>query len=339
MKTYLVTGGAGFIGSNYIHFMLKKYKDQIKIINLDKLTYAGNLENLRGVEQLGNYTFVKGDICDKKLVKSLFYENEIDRVVHFAAESHVDRSIIAPETFVITNVLGTMILLDAAKDAWSRSGGFIEDRRFLQVSTDEVYGSLGDTGFFCETTPYCPHSPYSASKASADMLVKSYIHTYGFPANITNCSNNYGPHQFPEKLIPLMINNAISGKSLPIYGDGLNVRDWLYVEDHVRALDMVLEQGQLYESYNIGGNSEKTNLEIVHIILNTLRELLDDQDSRKQKINENLITFVEDRKGHDRRYAVDFGKISKELGWKPQTGFEEGMKRTIKWYLDNENNS
>lgn len=336
MRTYLVTGGAGFIGSNYIRYILKKYGDEIRIINLDKLTYAGNLENLKGIQQKDNYYFVHGDICDKELVTKLFKENDIDRVVHFAAESHVDRSIRCPETFVVTNVLGTMVLLNAAKEAWTgRDGSFISNKKFLHVSTDEVYGSLGDTGFFYENTPYDPHSPYSASKASADMLVKSYIDTYGFPANITNCSNNYGPYQFPEKLIPLMIYNALSGRTLPVYGDGLNVRDWLYVEDHVKAIDMVQENGKLYESYNIGGHNEKTNIEIVHIILDILKDLLDDSDPRKSKISEKLITFVADRKGHDRRYAIAPDKIRNEIGWYPETGFEAGIKKTIQWYLDN----
>ena len=337
VKTYLVTGGAGFIGSNYINYMLKKYGESIQIINLDKLTYAGNLENLKEVETNKNYTFVKGDICDKELVTKLFQENDIDRVVHFAAESHVDRSIRNPETFVVTNVLGTMVLLNAAKDAWEQEDGtFAEGKKFLHVSTDEVYGSLGETGYFYETTPYDPHSPYSASKASSDLLVKSYMDTYGFPANITNCSNNYGPYQFPEKLIPLMIYNALSGKVLPVYGDGLNIRDWLYVEDHVKGIDMVQEKGRLFQTYNIGGHNEKTNIEIVHIILDTLQEFLDDGDERKAKINNDLIRFVQDRKGHDRRYAIAPDKIRAEVGWYPETNFEEGIRKTIRWYLDNE---
>ena len=337
MKTYLVTGGAGFIGSNYINYMLDKYGDDIKIINLDKLTYAGNLENLRNVEDRENYSFVRGDICDRKLVSDIFSRNDIDRVVHFAAESHVDRSIRDPEAFVTTNVLGTMVLLEVAKDAWTGGDGvFVRDKKFLHVSTDEVYGSLGETGYFYETTPYATHSPYSASKASSDMLVKAYIDTYGFPANITNCSNNYGPYQFPEKLIPLMICNALAGKKLPVYGDGLNVRDWLYVEDHAKAIDMVQEQGRLYESYNIGGHNEKTNLEIIHIILDTLDEMLGVGDPRKKHISEELITFVPDRKGHDRRYAIAPDKIRNEVGWYPETRFEDGIRKTIRWYLDNE---
>lgn len=337
MKTYLVTGGAGFIGSNYINYMLKKYGEEIRIINLDKLTYAGNLENLKDAEKSKNYIFVKGDICDKALVSELFHDNEIDRVVHFAAESHVDRSIRNPETFVVTNVLGTMILLNAAKDAWMKNDGtFTEGKKFLHVSTDEVFGSLGDTGYFYETTPYDPHSPYSASKASSDFLVKAYIDTYKFPANITNCSNNYGPYQFPEKLIPLMIYNALDGRELPVYGDGLNVRDWLYVEDHVKGLDMVQEKGRLFETYNIGGHNEKTNIEIVHMILKTLRELLEEGDERQERISTDLIRFVEDRKGHDRRYAIAPDKIQKEIGWYPETKFEDGIRKTIQWYLENE---
>lgn len=337
MRTYLVTGGAGFIGSNYIHYMFKKYGDEIYIINLDKLTYAGNLENLKSVEGRKNYIFIKGDICDSALVNKVFSEYDIDRVVHFAAESHVDRSIKDPEVFVRTNVLGTLVMLNAAKASWElEDGSFKEDKKFLHVSTDEVYGSLSDReSYFYETTPYDPHSPYSASKASSDMLVKSYMDTYKFPANITNCSNNYGPYQFPEKLIPLMINNALHGKPLPVYGDGKNIRDWLYVEDHAKGIDMVQEKGRLFETYNIGGHNEKENIEIVHIILKTLREMLPDDDKRKEKINEELITYVEDRKGHDRRYAIAPDKIKKEVGWIPDTKFEDGIKMTIQWYLEN----
>lgn len=335
MKVYLVTGGAGFIGSNYIHFMLKKYND-IQIINVDKLTYAGNLENLKDLEKKDNYHFIKADICDADIINSIFQNYDIDRVVHFAAESHVDRSIKTPGVFVKTNVLGTLVLLDAAKEAWQLADGtFKPDKRFLHISTDEVYGSLEEDGsFFYETTPYAPHSPYSASKASSDMMVKAYIDTYGFPANITNCSNNYGPYQFPEKLIPLIINNAILGKKIPVYGDGLNIRDWLYVEDHVKGIDMVLEKGRLGETYNIGGHNERRNIEIVKTILTILNELLE-EDSKKSKINENLIEYVEDRKGHDRRYAIAPDKIQKELGWYPETDFETGIRETVKWYLQN----
>lgn len=337
MRTYLVTGGAGFIGSNYIHYMFQKYGDEIRIINVDKLTYAGNLENLKEVEKRENYTFYKVDVCDSEAIRAIFKQHEIDRVVHFAAESHVDRSIKNPEIFVQTNVLGTLVMLNAAKEAWELPDGtFKEDKRFLHVSTDEVYGSLGEIGYFYEDTPYAPHSPYSASKASSDMLVKSYMDTYGFPANITNCSNNYGPYQFPEKLIPLMIHNALSGKKLPVYGDGLNVRDWLYVEDHAKGIDMVQEKGRLFETYNIGGHNEKTNIDIVHIILETLLEYLPEQDPRRKNIRKDLITFVEDRKGHDKRYAIAPDKISQELGWYPETCFAEGIKKTIRWYLEHE---
>lgn len=338
MRTYLVTGGAGFIGSNYIHYMFGKYGDEICIINVDKLTYAGNLENLKSVAGRENYHFVKADICDSEVIRKVFREYDIDRVVHFAAESHVDRSIKNPEVFVKTNVLGTLVMLNVAKEAWElEDGTFKEGKKFLHVSTDEVYGSLPeDGGYFYETTPYDPHSPYSASKASSDMLVKSYMDTYKFPANITNCSNNYGPYQFPEKLIPLIIHNALEGKRLPVYGDGKNVRDWLYVMDHVKGIDMVQEQGRLFETYNIGGHNEKENIQIVKIILNTLKELLPDHDERKQHISEKLITYVEDRKGHDRRYAIAPDKIKAEIGWTPDTMFEEGIYLTVKWYLENE---
>lgn len=338
MRTYLVTGGAGFIGSNYIHYMFEKYGDKIQIINVDALTYAGNLENLKSVEKLTNYTFVKADITDKAAISKVFAEYDIDRVVHFAAESHVDRSIKNPEVFVTTNVLGTLVMLNCAKDAWElEDGSFKEGKKFLHVSTDEVYGSLENEGeFFYETTPYDPHSPYSASKASSDMLVKAYMDTYRFPANITNCSNNYGPYQFPEKLIPLIINNALSGKNLPVYGDGKNVRDWLYVKDHAKAIDMVQEQGRLFETYNIGGHNEKQNIEIINIILDTLQEMLPDSDPRKQKVTKDLITYVEDRKGHDRRYAIAPDKIKAEIGWEPETMFAEGIKLTIQWFFENE---
>ncbi len=334
-RTYFVTGGAGFIGSNYIHYMFDKYGSDIRIINVDKLTYAGRVENLAEIADRENYTFVNADICDREAVERIFAENEIDRVVHFAAESHVDRSIEEPEIFVKTNVLGTAVLLNAARKAWEREDGtYPRDKKFLHVSTDEVYGSLGETGYFYETTPYAPHSPYSASKASADMLVRSYMDTYGFPANITNCSNNYGPRQFPEKLIPLMIKNALQGEKLPVYGDGLNVRDWLYVEDHVKAIDLVQEKGRLFETYNIGGCNEKTNLEIVNTILEVLQETLEENDPRKAFINDGLIEYVEDRKGHDRRYAINADKIRRETGWTPETSFEDGIRETVRWYVD-----
>ena len=339
MRTYLVTGGAGFIGSNYIHYMFDKYDNDIRIINVDKLTYAGNLENLKDIENRDNYTFIKADICDKDAISKIFAENDIDRVVHFAAESHVDRSIKNPEVFVQTNVLGTAVMLNCAKAAWEQEdGSFKKGKKFLHVSTDEVYGSLPEDpdAYFYETTPIDPHSPYSASKASSDMLVKAYIDTYHFPANITNCSNNYGPYQFPEKLIPLIINNALSGKNLPVYGDGKNVRDWLYVMDHAKAIDMVQEEGVLGQRYNIGGHNEKQNIEIIEIILDTLQELLPDSDPRKANVSRNLITYVTDRKGHDRRYAIAPDKIKADLGWFPETMFKDGIRLTIKWYLENE---
>ena len=339
MKTYLVTGGAGFIGSNFIHYMFDKYGNDIRIINVDVLTYAGNLENLKDIEDRENYTFVKADITDKDAIGKIFAENEIDRVVHFAAESHVDRSIKNPEVFVNTNVMGTAVMLNCAKAAWELpDGSFKEGKRFLHVSTDEVYGSLPDdpNAYFYETSPIDPHSPYSSSKAGSDLLVKAYMDTYKFPANITNCSNNYGPYQFPEKLIPLIINNALQGKKLPVYGDGKNVRDWLYVMDHAKAIDMVMEKGTLFERYNVGGHNEKQNIEIIEIILDTLAEMLPDDDPRKAHINRDLITYVTDRKGHDRRYAIAPDKIKKDLGWEPETMFKEGIRLTIKWYFENE---
>ncbi len=339
MKTYLVTGGAGFIGSNYIHYMFDKYGDSIRIINVDKLTYAGNLENLKDIENRDNYTFIRADICDKEAISKIFEENDIDRVVHFAAESHVDRSIKNPEVFVQTNVLGTAVMLNSAKAAWeNEDGSFKEDKRFLHVSTDEVYGSLPDdpNAYFYETTPIDPHSPYSSSKASSDLLVKAYVDTYHFPAVITNCSNNYGPYQFPEKLIPLIINNCLAGKQLPVYGDGKNVRDWLYVMDHAKGIDMATEQGRIGERYNIGGHNEKQNIEIINIIIETLQELLPDSDPRKANVTKDLITYVTDRKGHDRRYAIAPDKIKAEIGWYPETMFKDGIRLTIKWYLENE---
>ncbi len=337
MKTYLVTGGAGFIGSNFILYLFEKYGDGIRVINVDALTYAGNPENLRSVETKDNYRFYKADICDSAAISDIFKENDVDAVVNFAAESHVDRSIEHPEVFVRTNVLGTAVMLNSARAAWEKEdGSYPEGKRFLHVSTDEVYGSLSDPeDYFYESTPYDPHSPYSASKASSDFLVKAYVDTYGFPGIITNCSNNYGPYQFPEKLIPLMINNALQGKSLPVYGDGKNVRDWLYVEDHAKGIDAVLNGGRIGEKYNIGGHNEKQNIEIIHIILDTLRDLLEDSDPRKKNVSDDLITFVTDRKGHDRRYAIAPDKISAELGWEPETSFGEGIRKTIRWYLEN----
>ena len=332
MTTYLVTGGAGFIGSNFVLYMLERYKD-IRIINLDKLTYAGNLENLRKVEKDPRYVFVKGDICDEKLTASLLEEWDPDFIVNFAGESHVDRSVLDPDAFVHTNVNGVVNMLQRAKDAWldPKSGKWKEGKRFLQVGTDEVYGYLGKDGYFTETTPLSPHSPYSASKASGDMFAKAFFDTYHMPVCITRCSNNYGAFQFPEKLIPLMINNARKHKKLPVYGDGMQIRDWLYVEDHCKAIDMVLKKGRPGEVYNIGGHNERTNVFIVNTIIKELREKLNDD-----LINEDLIIHVEDRPGHDRRYGIDPTKIRNELGWYPETRFEEGIIKTIDWYLDNE---
>jgi len=328
MKTYLITGGAGFIGSNFILYMLNKYED-IRIINLDKLTYAGNWENLKSIKNDARYIFVHGDICNKELVTKLFKNYEVDYVVHFAAESHVDRSIKVPEIFVNTNVLGTVNMLNCAKAAWETEDGWKEGVKFLHVSTDEVYGSLDETGYFIETTPLDPHSPYSSSKAAADLMTKSYYDTYKMPINITRCSNNYGPLQFPEKLIPLVIYNCLQHKDLPVYGDGLNIRDWLFVEDHAKAIDMVINGGKLGEVYNIGGHNERTNIEIINTIISYLNENID------RKITEVLIKYIEDRKGHDRRYAIDPTKIKEELGWYPETTFEVGIQKTISWYLDN----
>ncbi len=328
MKIYLVTGGAGFIGSNFIQYILKRHKG-INIINYDKLTYAGNIENLKAIETDSRYSFVQGDICDKEKINEIFEKYEIDYIVNFAAESHVDRSITDPEIFIRTNVLGTVNLINIAKTHWSDERGFRAGKKFLQISTDEVYGSLGPNGYFTENTPIDPHSPYSSSKAGADLVVKAYYDTYGMPVNITRCSNNYGPYQFPEKLIPLVINNCLNKKPLPVYGDGLNVRDWLYVDDHCKAIDMVISSGRPGEVYNIGGNNERTNIHIVKLIINYLHNNVDN------KINEELIKYVEDRKGHDRRYGIDALKIKEELGWVPETSFEEGIIETIEWYLEN----
>ena len=309
----LVTGGAGFIGSNFVLYMLQQHPDY-EIINVDSLTYAGNLENLKSIEQNPKHTFVKADITDGQAIEQLM-QQDIDVVVNFAAESHVDRSILEPEIFVKTNVLGTQVLLDAAKK--------YNVSKFVQVSTDEVYGSLGTTGLFTEETPLAPNSPYSASKAGGDLLVRAYHETFGLPVNITRCSNNYGPYQFPEKLIPLMISHALSDKALPVYGDGLNVRDWLYVEDHCSAIDLVIHQGRIGEVYNIGGNNERTNVHIVETILAELGK------------PKSLITYVQDRPGHDRRYGIDPTKMMQELGWRPKHSFETGIKETIEWYLNN----
>ncbi|WP_429885825.1 dTDP-glucose 4,6-dehydratase [Geoalkalibacter halelectricus] len=331
MKNILVTGGCGFIGSNFIHMMLR-CRPQVRLVNLDKLTYAGNLRNLEEVASDPRYRFIKGDICDQSLVDGLFAEERIDTVVHFAAESHVDRSIEGPGAFIQANIVGTFALLEAARKHWLAASPPPEAPRFVHVSTDEVYGSLGDTGYFTETTPYDPRSPYSASKAASDHLVSAYFHTYGLPVLITNCSNNYGPYQFPEKLIPLMVHNALKGAALPVYGDGKNVRDWLYVEDHCEAILAVLAGGTPGQTYNIGGNNEKQNIEIVQLIC----DLLDEQLGRLAdgRARRDLITYVKDRPGHDRRYAIDAGKIARELDWRPKVGFEEGMRRTLQWYLD-----
>ena len=311
----LVTGGAGFIGSNFIRHILDKYPEY-RVINLDKLTYAGNLENLTGADKDPRYAFEKGDICDKARVQLCVMRYEIDAIINFAAESHVDRSILGAAEFVQTNIVGTNVLLEVAKE--------LKIKRFLQVSTDEVYGSLGLTGLFTEETPLHPNSPYSASKASADMLALAYQHTFGLPVVLTRCSNNYGPYQFPEKLIPLMIANALNDKSLPVYGDGMNIRDWLHVKDHCSAIDEVLHRGKIGEVYNIGGNNEKPNIEIVKLILQNLGK------------PDSLITYVKDRPGHDRRYAIDSSKIQRELGWTPSYTFEQGIADTIKWYMNNQ---
>ena len=329
MKKILVTGGAGFIGSNFIQFLLRERPELETLVNLDLLTYAGNLENLLPVQDDRRYVFVHGDIRDRRLVQELFERYDFDTVVHFAAESHVDRSITEPEVFLTTNVVGTQSLLDAAKRCWSREpyNKYCREYRpgavYLQVSTDEVYGALGKTGMFTETTPLAPNSPYSASKAGADMVVRAYSRTYGLPVNITRCSNNYGPYQFPEKLIPLMLHNAQMDRPLPVYGDGLQVRDWLHVKDHCSAILTVLEKGVRGEVYNVGGNNERANIEIVRRILGELGK------------PESLITYVQDRPGHDRRYAIDNTKITTTLGWAPVYTFEQGMHETVEWYLQN----
>ena len=357
MKSYLVTGAAGFIGANFIKYMLAKYPD-IKIVVLDLLTYAGNLGTIAEDIDGERCEFVKGDICDRKLTDELFAKYQFDYVVNFAAESHVDRSIENPQLFLITNILGTQNLLDSARKIWvtgkDETGYPVwrEGVRYHQVSTDEVYGSLGAEGYFTETTPLNPHSPYSASKTSADMFVQAYADTYKMPVSITRCSNNYGPYHFPEKLIPLIIKNILEGKSLPVYGDGTNVRDWLYVEDHCKAIDMVIHNGRAGEVYNVGGHNEKQNIEIVKLTIQTIRRLMTEQPEYREVlkkkeigqdgqiaidwINEDLITFVKDRLGHDQRYAIDPTKITRELGWTPETSFEVGIVKTIRWYLENQ---
>ncbi|MDR0938016.1 MAG: dTDP-glucose 4,6-dehydratase [Mediterranea sp.] len=358
MKTYLVTGAAGFIGANYVKHILARYAD-IKVVILDALTYAGNLGTIMDDIDNERCLFVKGDICERDVVDRLFAEYRFDYVVNFAAESHVDRSIEQPQLFLITNILGTQNLLDCARRAWvmGKDGqGYPTWRkgvRFHQVSTDEVYGSLPPEGFFTERTPLAPRSPYSASKASADMVVMAYYDTYHMPVSVTRCSNNYGPYQFPEKLIPLIIKNILEGKRLPVYGDGGNVRDWLYVEDHCEAIELVLRQGRDGEAYNVGGHNEKTNLEIVKLTIATIRRLMEERPAYREAlkkrtkdaatgelsidwINDDLIGFVKDRLGHDRRYAIDPAKIAADLGWTPRTKFEDGIVKTIEWYLDHQ---
>ncbi len=360
MKTYLVTGAAGFIGSNFIKYLLnKKYvNDDIKIIILDALTYAGNLGTIKDDIDGKRCVFVKGDIRDRELADKLFAEDDIDYVVNFAAESHVDRSIEDPQLFLSVNILGTQNLLDAARKAWVIGKGddgypiWKEGKRFHQVATDEVYGSLGAEGYFTEETPLCPHSPYSASKTAADMIVMAYHDTYHMPVTITRCSNNYGPYHFPEKLIPLIINNILSGKQLPVYGKGENVRDWLYVEDHCKAIDLVLREGKDGEVYNVGGHNEMKNIDIVKLTIKTIHDMMEENKElrkvlKKQElddngeiridwINDDLITFVTDRLGHDMRYAIDPTKIKNELGWYPETMFAQGIVKTIKWNLENQ---
>jgi dTDP-glucose 4,6-dehydratase len=331
MKTFFVTGGAGFVGGNFILNLMKT--NQAKVINYDKLTYAGNLDTLVSVEKNPHYTFEQGDICDKNRLKKLFEKHGIDAVIHFAAESHVDRSIESPGDFIQTNMVGTYELLEVARWYWQGLGTTRKDNfRFLHVSTDEVYGSLGETNLFTEETPYAPNSPYAASKASSDHLVRAYHKTFNLPVLTTNCSNNYGPYQFPEKLLPLIITKALSGKPLPVYGDGKQIRDWLYVEDHCRAILEVLKKGTVGQVYNIGGHNEKTNLDVVHTLCYILDEMMPDSPCRP---HENLISFIEDRPGHDRRYAIDASKIQNQLGWVPQESFQTGLRKTVRWYLDN----
>lgn len=331
-KTILITGGAGFIGSHVVRRMTKKYPNY-KIINLDKLTYAGNLANLKDIENLPNYTFVKGDITDLNFIQHLFEQYQFDGVIHLAAESHVDRSISNPLEFVITNVIGTVNLLNAAKKLWDASIDHpVINKKFYHISTDEVYGSLGKEGYFTESTAYDPHSPYSASKASSDHFVRAYYDTYKLPTVISNCSNNYGSFHFPEKLIPLAINNIKNMKAVPVYGKGENVRDWLFVEDHAAAIDLIFHEGKIGETYNIGGNNEWTNIDLIHLLCKIMDQKLD----RANGTSASLITFVKDRAGHDLRYAIDSSKLQNELGWKPSLQFEEGLNKTVDWYLSNE---
>jgi dTDP-glucose 4,6-dehydratase len=328
MKTILITGGAGFIGSHVVRRFVKKYP-HYQIINLDKLTYAGNLANLKDIENESNYKFVKADIVDAETMNTIFQKYPIDGVIHLAAESHVDRSISNPMEFIFTNIVGTINLLNAARLSWKEDS---KDKRFYHISTDEVYGSLGETGYFFETTAYDPRSPYSASKASSDHLVRAYFHTYRLPIVISNCSNNYGSFQFPEKLIPLSINNIKNNKPIPIYGKGENIRDWLFVEDHASAIDLIFHNGKFGETYNIGGNNEWTNIGLIH----ELCKIMDRKLNRPIGTSARLITFVKDRAGHDLRYAIDSSKLQRELGWKPSLQFDEGLEKTVDWYLANE---
>ncbi len=327
MKTILITGGAGFIGSHVLRTFVKKYSEY-QIINLDKLTYAGNLENLKDVEKKSNYKFIKGDIVDENFINDIFKKYNIDGIIHLAAESHVDRSITNPLEFINTNIIGTVNLLNAARQFW----GDYKGKRFFHISTDEVYGSLGETGFFTESTNYDPKSPYSASKASSDHLVRAYYNTYNLPVVISNCSNNYGANQFPEKLIPLAINNIKNNKPIPIYGKGENIRDWLYVEDHANAIDLIFHKGKIGDTYNIGGNNEWTNIDLIR----KLCEVMDNKLGREKGASAKLITFVKDRAGHDLRYAIDSSKIQSELNWSPTLQFEEGIVKTVDWYIENE---
>ncbi len=328
MKTILITGGAGFIGSHVVRLFVNKYPDY-KIINLDKLTYAGNLANLKDIEAKSNYEFVKADIVNADEINAVFEKYQFDGVIHLAAESHVDRSIANPMEFIFTNIVGTVNLLNAARKIWT---GSMEGKRFYHISTDEVYGSLGSDGFFYETTAYDPRSPYSSSKASSDHLVRAYHHTYNLPIVVSNCSNNYGQFQFPEKLIPLSINNIKNNKPIPIYGKGENIRDWLYVVDHARAIDLIFHQGKNGDTYNIGGHNEWTNIDLIHLLC----KIMDRKLSRPEGTSEKLITFVKDRAGHDLRYAIDSSKLQRELGWVPSLQFEEGLEITVDWYLANE---